>query len=147
VRNYKTKERATADYIIQEFPDIDFSLDQRIQDGCSKRRPDMMADFGTHVVIIEVDENKHEGYSCETKRDVQLWQDVGERNIVFLRFNPDAYGNVTSCWSVNKQGVCEVKKTKMKEWTHRLSVLKERLEIWSRTVPDKMMVRDELFYL
>ena len=146
VRNYKTKERAVGEFVSQQFPTIDLTFDRRIENGCSRRRPDIMTDFGSHVVIIEVDEEKHESYMCETKRDVQLWQDVGERNIVFIRFNPDAYGNVTSCWTLTKNGRCIVKKTKVKEWSRRLESLKERIEFWTQNVPNKFMTREELFY-
>jgi hypothetical protein len=52
-----------------------------------------MVDLGSHLLIIEVDENKHSSYdcSCENKRLMLLSQDVGHRPIVFLRFNPDDY--------------------------------------------------------
>jgi hypothetical protein len=44
---------------------------------------------------------------------MELSQDVEYRSIVFIRFNPDEYkknGEInTSCWGLNKKGVCEVK--------------------------------------
>ena len=35
-----------------------------VEGGCSLKRPDMALDFGTQVVIIEVDELQHEEASC-----------------------------------------------------------------------------------
>jgi len=145
-RNYKTKELCVKEFIQQVFPQFGWIFDKRFEDACSLRRPDMRVDFGSHVLVVEVDEHRHEGYSCDTKRDVQLWQDVGERSIVFVRFNPDAYEGHTSCWATNKQGICVVKHTKKDEWTARLAVLKDRIEHWSHTVPTKMIERDELFF-
>jgi hypothetical protein len=135
-RNYKTKEKATTDYILEQFPDFTWIVDKMIQDGCSRKRPDLLLDLGYQVIIVEVDENQHESYdcSCENKRLMLLSQDVGHRPIVFIRFNPDEYNakneKVTSCWTVNKLGICTVKKTKEKEWSQRLEALKNQVEYW-----------------
>jgi hypothetical protein len=66
-------------------------FDKKIDGGCSKLRPDILMDFGSHCVIVEIDENQHGNYSCEEKRMVTLYEDIGFRKIVFLRFNPDGY--------------------------------------------------------
>jgi hypothetical protein len=48
-------------------------------------------DFGDFI-LIEVDENQHIDYiSCENKRTMEISRDLGHRNIVFIRFNPDDY--------------------------------------------------------
>jgi hypothetical protein len=138
VRNYKTKEKAVTEYVLEQFPLEKYSWisDKRIQDGCSRKRPDLFLDLGYQIIIVEVDENQHESYdcSCENKRLMELSQDVNHRPIIFIRFNPDEYINndkkVTSCWGINKLGVCAVKKTKMKEWTSRLDTLKSQIEYW-----------------
>ena len=78
------------------------------------RRPDILIDCGTHVIIVEVDENCHKSYesTCENKRICELYQDLGFANIVFIRFNPDSYTNslnkkVNSCFKLDKQtGKC-----------------------------------------
>jgi hypothetical protein len=137
-RNYKTKEKATVDYIIEYFPQDKYSwiADKKIQDGCSRKRPDLLLDLGYQIIIIEVDENQHIDYdcSCENKRLMQLSQDVGHRPLVFIRFNPDEYtdkdGKITSCWSLNGLGVCTVKKSKKKEWEERLEALKKQVDYW-----------------
>ncbi len=35
-----------------------------VEGGCSMKRPDLSLDFGTHVVVIEVDEIQHDEASC-----------------------------------------------------------------------------------
>ena len=87
-QNYKTKERVVADYI-QSHTKYSWICDKKIQDGCSRRRPDLMADLGFQVIIVEIDENQHT--TCENKRLMELSQDVGHRPIVMIRFNPDEY--------------------------------------------------------
>jgi hypothetical protein len=144
VRNYKTKEFHVAQVVRDAFPEFGWIFDRMIEDGCSKKRPDMKVDFGSHVLVIEVDENAHKGYTCETKRDTTLWQDVGERNIVFVRFNPDAYPGHSSCWRVNKQGICVVRDEK--EWQERLEMLKIRIKYWTKNEPTKMITREHLFF-
>lgn len=69
-RNYKTKEKSVVDFVSNNFPDVTWICDKRIQDGCSQRRPDMLLDLGYQVIVIEIDENQHIDYdcSCENKR-------------------------------------------------------------------------------
>jgi hypothetical protein len=121
VRNYKTKEKEVVTKIKEHFQNFTWIHDKKIIDGCSKRRPDLLCDFGSHIIIIEIDETKHNGYecSCENKRLMELSQDLDHRPIVMIRFNPDGYtdkdGNkILSCWKINKLGIMSIKKKKMK---------------------------------
>jgi hypothetical protein len=153
-RNYKTKEKATTDYILEQLPKDKYTwiTDKTIQDGCSRKRPDLLLDLGYQVIIVEIDENQHQDYdcSCENKRLMLLSQDVGHRPIVFIRFNPDEYltkdGKVTSCWSLNGQGICTVKKSKKKEWEERLESLKTQVEYWLDNKTEKTVEVIQLFY-
>ena len=154
-RNYKTKERAVVEFIISNFPHFTWVADKVISDGCSKRRPDLMLDLGYQVNIVEVDENRHDGYdcSCENKRIMELSQDVGHRPIVIIRFNPDGYTdqtgkNIASCWSQDGNGICVVKKSKKSEWESRLQQLKDQLQYWSEPIhqTNKTIEVVQLFY-
>lgn len=155
-RNYKTKEKAVVEYVFQQFPQDKYSWinDKRVYDGCSKRRPDLFLDLGYQVIIVEVDENQHQDYdcSCENKRLMELSKDIGHRPLIFIRFNPDEYSTkdnkITSCWSINKLGVCTIKKTKQKEWISRLEVLKNQIEYWCQesSKTDKTVEVIQLFY-
>jgi hypothetical protein len=66
---------------------------KQIDGGCSKRRPDLLYDMYTHVIIVENDENSHKTYDeiCENKRMMQLFEDLGNRPIVFIRFDCGNY--------------------------------------------------------
>jgi Holliday junction resolvasome RuvABC endonuclease subunit len=70
--------------------------------------------------------------------------------LVFIRFNPDEYitkdAKVTSCWSLNGQGICIVKNTKQKEWTERLEALKNQIEYWLENKTEKTVEIIQLFY-
>ena len=71
------------------------SVDKTIDGGvCGKERPDFFIDCGTHVLIIEVDENQHSGRPCECEqtRMVNISQSNGIKTF-FLRYNPDKYKN------------------------------------------------------
>jgi len=127
--------------------------DKKVVGGCSKKRPDLLLDLGSHIIITEIDENKHSNYEsiCEHKRMMELFQDVGERPIVFIRFNPDNYvdenGNkITSCWSQNKQGMMTVKKCKKKEWVDRINVLKTQIRYYVDNPTNKEIETIQLFY-
>ena len=154
-RNYKTKEFAVVDFIKTTFSHFDWVADKVVQGGCSRKRPDLLLDLGYQIVIVEVDENQHVGYdcSCENKRIMELSQDLGHRPIVFIRFNPDEYENetnkmVTSCWGVDKKGICVVKKSKADEWASRLSALADQIMYWSHPVhrTTKTVEIVQLFY-
>lgn len=152
-RNYKTKELDVCDRVIDLFPSMTWISDKLIADGCSKRRPDLRADFGTHIIIVEVDEHAHTVYdcSCEHKRLMEISQDVGHRPIVFIRFNPDAYTNgegvkVKSCWYTNKQGIVVIAKTKEVEWSQRIDCLQKQIKYWIVNPSAKTIEIVELFY-
>ena len=152
-RNYKTKEKDVVDRIKATFPNFTWVADKKIKDGCSLRRPDLFLDMGSHIIIVEVDENQHNDYdcSCENKRLMQLSQDVGHRPIVFIRFNPDAYMNaegisVKSCWKLNKLGVMLIAKTKEKEWVERINSLNAQIQYWIDNPTEKMIEPIHLFY-
>ena len=153
LRNYKTKEKDVADRITQTFTDFTWVADKKIQDGCSLRRPDLLLDMGSHIIIVEIDENKHTDYdcSCENKRLMQISQDLQHRPIVFIRFNPDSYTNdegvlVKSCWKLNKMGIMTIVKTKQTEWEQRIETLKQQIQYWIDNPTSKTIEIIELFY-
>lgn len=152
-RNFKTKENDVVQRVLEKYPDFNWIADKKIQDGCSKRRPDLLLDFGSHVIIVEVDENKHTTYdcSCQNKRLMEISQDIGHKPVVFIRFNPDAYVNqegkkVTSCWRINGYGVLDISKSKRDEWHTRIDMLLQQLEYWINNIPHKTVEIVELFY-
>jgi hypothetical protein len=152
-RNYKTKEKDVVDRITQTFTSFTWIADKKVQYGCSLRRPDLLLDMGSHIIIVEVDENKHTDYdcSCENKRLMQLSQDLQHRPIVFIRFNPDDYTNqdgilVKSCWKLNKLGVMQITKAKQKEWEERIESLKQQIQYWIDNQTEKTIEIIELFY-
>jgi hypothetical protein len=153
-RNYKTKELSVVEYVKLKYPELSWREDKKIQDGCSKRRPDLLLDLGYQIIIVEIDENQHINYdcSCENKRIMELSQDLGHRPIIFIRFNPDDYlfnqTKISSCWGNTKQGICIVKKTKQKEWNERLNILKNQINYWINpdNITDKTIETIQLFY-
>ena len=58
-------------------------ISDKIINGCSKRRPDLVLDLLYQIVII--DENQHIDYdcSCENKRIMELSQDIAHRPIIY----------------------------------------------------------------
>ena len=139
IRNYKTKEKSVVDFVISNFSNFSWISDKKINDGCSRRRPDLLLDLGFQVIIVEIDENQHNNYdcSCENKRLMEISKDLGHRPIVFIRFNPDEYVNnnneiIKSCWRVNNKGIIQIQKNKVEEWNIRLGSLKNQIEYWSK---------------
>ena len=152
-RNYKTKEKTVVDEVLKSFPQFTWTADKRLQDGCSRRRPDLFLDMGSHAIVVEIDENQHTNYdcSCENKRLMEISQDLGHRPVVFIRFNPDDYIDETgakkrSCFVADKTGIMKVAKTKQKEWNERIDSLKSQIQYWSDHQTDKTVEVVQLFY-
>jgi hypothetical protein len=149
--NYKSKEKSVTDYITTKYSQYTWKTDKKIEDGCSKKRPDLLLDMGDQVIIIEVDENQHNSYdcSCENKRLMELSQDLDHRNLIFIRFNPDDYidenkKKVKSCWKLDGNGI--MKLNDEKEWSNRLSCLDNQLNYWINNKTDKLLEVVQLFY-
>jgi hypothetical protein len=71
------------------------SYDKRIEENkCGLERPDFVFETpsGSHIVILEVDENQHKSRAevCECARMVNISQDYGLPTI-YIRYNPDEY--------------------------------------------------------
>ena len=152
-RNYKTRERNVVDNVKSVFPDFDWISDKIIQDGCSRRRPDLLLDLGFQVIIIEIDEYAHSTYDslCEARRVDQISQDLYNRNIIFIRFNPDSYVDslgkkIPSCWSTNKLGLMVVSKIQEKKWKNRIDTLINQIHFCVDNPTEKKIDTIELFY-
>jgi hypothetical protein len=150
-RNYKTKENTIVDHIKQKFPDYDWVNDRRVVDGCSLKRPDLYCDFGSHIVVIEVDEDAHRGYSCEEKRMFTIINDFGVRSTIFIRINPDKYtdektGEVVKSPFGVKQTTGKLEVKNKKELDIRLNHLCDTIERYSVEKEYKIFTLEELFF-
>jgi hypothetical protein len=139
-KNYKKK---TQDFIDEIFKN-NFkeyynwvSFDKKIEGGCSRRRPDYLKDLKTHSLILEIDEKQHKGYNkqCEINRMNEIYQDLGYRPIIFIRFNPDSYidenGNkIESIFKLSPNiGKLSIDKN---ECIKRLKIVCENIEKYSK---------------
>lgn len=147
-RKFKLKEHYVRDALIEHFQDtITMTFDKIIKEGCSRRRPDVSMDFGSHCLIVEIDENKHSNYNCEQKRMLEIYEDVRFRKIIFIRFNPDSYRfnnkNYISPFSYTKTGIININK---KEMERRTKILIDRIEYYRENEPDSEFTVDFMFY-
>ncbi len=146
-RRYKLKQHYIYDILKSEYKD-QFVYDKPINEGCSKKRPDFLFDRLTHTVIVEIDENQHTGYSCENKRTMSLFEDLGNRPLVMIRFNPDKYKNDNwddekGCFSFNDKNNIIVNK---QEFELRMKQLLTTLEYHLNTIPTKELTGINLFF-
>ena len=143
-RNYKLKEHHVIDKLIEHFKDqITMIFDKKM--GCSRKRPDVCIDFGSHCLMIEIDENRHVNYTCEEKRMVDLYEDIGFRKIVFLRFNPDGYKEIKkypSPFQYTKTGLLKLDET---EFNRRMVQLIEKIN-HHKDEPNEQLTVEYLFY-
>ncbi len=134
-RNYRTKENTVATFLKERFPNVTWKRNKSVENGCSRRRPDLLLDMGSHIVIAEVNEHSHDVYdpTCKEKRLGEIWEDVYHHKIVFIRFNAYGYmdedgNNVPSPWGLNGLGVITVRPKWKAAWKVRLDDLRLTVE-------------------
>jgi hypothetical protein len=94
-KNTHKKEERIRNILNGEFGEP-YLTDKIVNVDCGRERPDIIYDFGTHFVDIEVDENQHRGYhktnltKCETDRMKNITYSLG-MPVTFIRYNPDTY--------------------------------------------------------
>lgn len=103
----KHKEEAINKLLDEHIKVPVFSLDESPDRFCTSKRPDRVYHLGSHVVIIEIDENQHKSYKCTAYGDTTEGRMKGERirmyeiaqsypefpPCIFIRYNPDTFKN------------------------------------------------------
>ena len=154
---YKIKERYLRDELRLRFPDKDINMifDKEIDGGCSKKRPDVLIDLFLYSIIIECDENQHKNYECENKRTMQLFEDLENRPLILIRFNPDSYiennKKVEGCFTplikiedIHKKKFYDLNEN---EWKRRIDILEKVIrEKIREDIPEKEVDEIKLFY-
>ena len=150
---YKIKEHVVIDFIKQNFPNFTWFHNKEVQDGCSKKRPDLQVHLGFQVIIVEIDEDQHKKYEkiCENKRVMLLSRDFAHTSIVLIRFNPDKYTKnniiIPSPWSITpKKGWPILIKKYINDWNNRLLTLKNTIDYWYINKTDKTLEEIKLFF-
>jgi hypothetical protein len=158
-RTFKLRERHFHDYFKENvFSDLKYRYDLQIDGGCSKRRPDWFIDRKTHSIIVECDEDSHKDRDnlCERARMSEIFEDLGDRPIVFIRFNPDSYLNknknkVEGCFTWEKQPqksgtVCITLRKRNKELERRCKRISKRIKHWINNIPKDLYTTEYLYY-
>jgi len=150
VRNYRNKELSVNEFIFNNFKGLNWISNKPIKGGFSKRRPDLFLELEKNVIIIEIDENQHNLYNDENDRMEEISRDLGNKPIIFIRFNPDSYINengkrVKSCWgTIEKRGLLQV--INKSDWDNRLEILKNLLNYWIVNETNNNIEIEYLFY-
>lgn len=158
--SYLTKERNACGYIATKLSkeseeirnNITATYNKIIKGGSSKRRPDLYINQQTHALMAEIDENRHTIYDIEDDqiRLKQLWEDIGKKPMVIVRFNPDSYVDengirVLTPWQKTTKGT-QLKSNMEIEWKKRLKKLYKRIRYWLLNKPENMITIIYLYY-
>lgn len=142
-KKIKQKEIFITKRISEDYPDIQFQFDKQISyQSCHKKRPDIFLDCYNYTIIIEIDENQHQYYSCENKRLMEIFESLGNRPLVCIRFNPDKYKNFNSIFTFTKNGF--IKETK--QFLERYTKLKKRFDYYLNNSPTKEITIENLYF-
>jgi hypothetical protein len=99
------KHEEFVNHLLDEEIDLKpFSKDESPDRECTKKRPDRVYHLGTHIVIIEIDEDQHKSYKCtaygdtkegrmkaENVRMYEISQSYDFLPCVWIRYNPDSF--------------------------------------------------------
>ena len=145
--NYKIKENHVFDAVIELLPKNITLLRDKQVGGCSKRRPDLMIDLGSHWICAENDENCHKDYdnSCENKRLMELYRDMANRPMILIRFNCDKYSGGQSIFKIHKSTGISIIRSK-KEFEERTSVFAELINKYIEAEPPEKAITIEYLY-
>ena len=145
-RRYKMKQYYFNEKLIEEFGDT-FEYDKQIKCGCSKRRPDWFIDCYKYSIIIELDEDQHKYTSCDEKRMMELFQDLGNRQLVLIRINPDKYNKKgkmkEGCFEFDEKNTI---KCLTKEFDRRFNKLINFIDYYLDNEPEKEITVRKLFF-
>ncbi|MDD4931441.1 MAG: hypothetical protein PHG66_04850 [Candidatus Colwellbacteria bacterium] len=136
------KENYIDEYLKEKLTEYKIIHDKIIDGGCSNKRPDWLIDMLTHTVIIENDEEQHKNYDCENKRLMQLFEDLGNRPLVMIRFNCDKYKEHEACFKFSDKNII----SSTGEWDLRKVELLDRIKYHCETVPEKEVELEYLYY-
>jgi hypothetical protein len=110
-RMNKVKESIMVKYLRNNIDGNEILADRIIDSTCNLYRPDILYDCGTHIVVVECDENQHKNYpweSCSLNRSLEHMEEKRMYEImvayglpaIFIRWNPDNF-NVNG--TINKK--------------------------------------------
>ncbi len=144
-KNFMKKENYLYNELKKKFKHVEFKHNMKIDEGCSRRRPDFFFECFTHSVIVENDENSHrnELQICENKRSMILHTDLGNRPLVLIRFNPDLDNNHKTCFTKDSNNNLQLVES---VWKERMIVLINTIEFHLINVPSREYTELKLFY-
>ena len=146
-RRFKMKQHYFNEKLIEEFGVNFFQYDKKIKCGCSGRKPDWFIDCFKYSIIIELDEDQHKYTSCDEKRMMELFTDLGNRPLVLIRINPDKYEGKTKkrkgCFDFDEKNtlICNEKK-----FNKRFNILVEMIKYFIDNEPEKEFTTEKLFF-
>jgi len=155
-KRIKLKEEEVSNFIKASFPELNVIYDQYLigDIGCIKSRPDILIHLNKHSIIIECDENQHSYYkdTCKELIRIPKMQQELNRNLIVIRFNPDAYiaknkKKITSCFAIDpKIGMNVIRPNQLKNWNNRLETLKDCLNDAINNEPNDPITEIKLFF-
>jgi hypothetical protein len=106
-KRVKKHEEFINKLLLKEIDVKPYSIDTVIDSSCTLERPDCVYDMGSHIVIVEIDEEQHKSYRCTAFGDSKESKMKGEnvrmfrisqsflggsfRPCIFIRYNPDNF--------------------------------------------------------
>ena len=106
------------------------SYDRPVDPACGLERPDFVIELPEFIIIVECDENQHKSYAseCEQTRMFNITQSYGGTPVLWIRFNPDNYIDITNKFYHGQENL-----EKKKRHSRLVKIIKEAM---TKTVDD-----------
>jgi len=109
-RNFKFKENYIHEELTKEFKNDDVKLVRNKAIKGSKIYPDWRIDMKDYTIVIECDEHCHKGYEKDVERTEEMFEKLGKKPLVVIRFNPDKNNEGTYCFDIKNGAITPVEK-------------------------------------
>ena len=134
---FRAREMAVRNFLRETFPEYRWVFDRRITGHLT--RPDAKTVVSDRVIVVEIDEDSHRPYFCDAERarERNILTYSGRRQVVLLRFNPDAYTRedgtrVPTCFHESKlKNSVAVNPKQKAQWDARLDYLATAIRMWA----------------
>jgi Holliday junction resolvase len=124
-------ESTVFDYIKSTFATY-YWIQKSITDENNYRSKDIYLDLGYQIIIIEINENQLEFSvdQCDYNRLMKFSKANSYKPIVLIRFNPDDYNNIESCWLYDENRNYIIDSNCQDDWNARLLLLQDTIHYW-----------------
>jgi hypothetical protein len=143
----RNKQLYVEQFINRHYYSLNSRFETKVEYNGKHRKADALILFHTHSIIIETDEKQHKKYNKkdENVRNDIIFNGLGGKPLVFIRFNPDGYKDNLG---KKHKGCFEFAQGMLDQdaINYRLSFIKQIVDFYIYKIPADGITQCYLFY-